>query len=61
MYVCICHGLTDRKIREAISRGSATPADVYRYFGVTPQCGKCLPSIREMLVETNAKELLAAE
>lgn len=61
MYVCICHGLTDRKIREAISRGSTTAAAVYRHCGVTPKCGKCLPMVRQMVDEANTKELIAAE
>jgi bacterioferritin-associated ferredoxin len=45
MYVCVCNGLTTRQIRSAAASCSST-GGVYRALGVTPQCGKCIPTIR---------------
>ncbi len=51
MYVCLCHGLTDRKVREANTQGASTPAKVFKHHGVKPQCGKCVCCMREVLSE----------
>ncbi|ABZ78190.1 BFD domain protein (2Fe-2S)-binding domain protein [Shewanella halifaxensis HAW-EB4] len=41
MYVCLCHAITDTQIKEAVSQGDASLADVRRRLGVADQCGKC--------------------
>ncbi|WP_144211252.1 bacterioferritin-associated ferredoxin [Shewanella donghaensis] len=42
MYVCLCHGITDTQIREAVSKhGDSSLADVKKRLGVADQCGKC--------------------
>ena len=51
MYICICNGLTERKVREAAAAGQRTVKAVLRHHGVTPQCGKCLCHIRQTLAE----------
>lgn len=45
MYVCVCNGLTTRQVCAAATRCSSI-GSVYRFLGVTPQCGKCIPTIR---------------
>lgn len=50
MYVCLCNGLTDRQIRAA-AHAACTPAGVHRLLGVRVQCGKCLPTMRDILRE----------
>lgn len=59
MYVCICNALTDRDFREAAARGAAKPAQAFRALGETPQCGRCLTCVREVLDETRALEMAA--
>ncbi|HLT78321.1 MAG TPA: (2Fe-2S)-binding protein [Ferrovibrio sp.] len=51
MYVCLCHGFTDRDVRGAISGGCHSVAAVYRHLADRPQCGKCVPEVRGMLSE----------
>jgi bacterioferritin-associated ferredoxin len=51
MYVCLCNGLTDRDVRNSAEDGCSV-AMVYRSLGCEPQCGKCVPFIRQMLRET---------
>ncbi|NKF49490.1 (2Fe-2S)-binding protein [Shewanella sp. WXL01] len=41
MYVCLCHAITDNQIKEAVSQGDMTLADVKKRLGVANQCGKC--------------------
>jgi bacterioferritin-associated ferredoxin len=51
MYVCLCNALTDRDIR-AQSDGGRSVAMVYQACGCQPQCGKCVPLVRQMLRES---------
>ena len=51
MYVCICNGVTDREIREAVSRGARTLKDLRRELGVASDCGKCASCANEVLCE----------
>jgi len=41
MYVCLCHAVTDTQIKEAVSRGDISLADVKQRLGVGSRCGKC--------------------
>ncbi|ASJ95570.1 MULTISPECIES: bacterioferritin-associated ferredoxin [Shewanella] len=41
MYVCLCHAITDKQIKEAVDQGDMSLADVKRRLGVGNQCGKC--------------------
>ena len=57
MYVCNCNGLTQKQVREAIANDRPRDAMcVYRYYQCQPQCGRCVPEIREMLVEARETE-----
>jgi len=49
MYVCLCNGLTDRQVRGAAGGTGCSPAGIYRSLGVRPQCGKCIPLMREII------------
>ncbi|RWW90939.1 hypothetical protein BHE74_00001306 [Ensete ventricosum] len=41
MYVCLCTGVTDGQIREAIYEGCCSYKEVRETTGVASQCGKC--------------------
>jgi bacterioferritin-associated ferredoxin len=49
MYVCLCNGLTDGQVRRIAKAAGGSAAGVHRSLGVRPQCGKCLPMMREIL------------
>ena len=51
MYICLCNGITDRDVRRVAAAGSPTVAQLYRALGCAPQCGKCVPVVRQMLDE----------
>lgn len=49
MYVCLCNNLKDRDMHSAIAGGASSVSEVYKHHGCTPQCGKCVPFVRESL------------
>lgn len=49
MYVCLCNGFTDRQVRAVSREASGSAAEVYRRLGCRPQCGKCVPFVRDMV------------
>lgn len=49
MYVCVCQGITDRQVREAIDRGARKLRDLREELGLCTDCGKCGPCARELL------------
>ncbi|TVZ38183.1 bacterioferritin-associated ferredoxin [Alteromonadaceae bacterium 2753L.S.0a.02] len=51
MYVCLCKGVTDAEIREAIDGGAESMRQVRDQLGVATQCGKCACLAREIITE----------
>ncbi|MFN4087515.1 MAG: bacterioferritin-associated ferredoxin [Alphaproteobacteria bacterium] len=49
MYVCVCNALNERKVAEAIAMSPGSVARVYKHHGCAPQCGKCVPVMRDMV------------
>ncbi len=41
MYVCLCKGVTDGQIKQAVEAGAQSFRDVRKSLGVATQCGKC--------------------
>ena len=52
MYVCLCTGVTDGKIREAIYEGCCSYKEVREATGVASQCGKCACLAKQVVRET---------
>lgn len=42
MYVCICNGVTEREIHQAIDQGAQSVRDLNRALQVGGCCGKCV-------------------
>lgn len=41
MYVCLCKGITDSQIKDAVFGGASNLREVRKQLGVMSQCGKC--------------------
>lgn len=41
MYVCVCKGITENVIHEAVEQGAERMRDLKSRLGVTAQCGIC--------------------
>lgn len=59
MYVCICKGITDRQIKEAVYDGSTSVKALRRHLGVSSQCGRCAELAQEIIDETMAGGVIA--
>lgn len=58
MYVCLCHGVTDRQIERAIDDGATTMKQLSTELKVGSQCGKCCQTTKKVL---NSKLMQIAE
>ncbi len=55
MYVCICKGITEKQIQEAItSRSSHNPKEILKALGVGSDCGTCVEDAIVSLLEQEA-------
>ncbi len=52
MYVCICKGVTEGALREAVYQGADRMRDLKACLGVTEQCGLCACHAKQVLDET---------
>ena len=52
MYVCLCRGVTDNHIRDAIYEGSCSYREERETLGVGTQCGKCACLAKQVVRET---------
>ncbi|MFL5785096.1 MAG: (2Fe-2S)-binding protein [Bacteriovoracaceae bacterium] len=56
MYVCICKGITDKQIKEAItSRNTHNPKEILKALGVGSDCGTCVEDAVKTLLEQAAR------
>ncbi|MGQ0741598.1 MAG: (2Fe-2S)-binding protein [Alphaproteobacteria bacterium] len=51
MIVCVCNRLNEAKIRAAFRAGALTPEDVFAFYKVRKNCGRCLETIEEMAIQ----------
>ena len=49
MYVCICHGLSDKQLHHAVESGVRTFEQLQACTGVATCCGACEACAREFL------------
>ncbi|WP_373185552.1 bacterioferritin-associated ferredoxin [Halopseudomonas sp.] len=52
MYVCLCKGVTDKQIRNAINEGACSMRDLRQTLDVANQCGKCGRDCKSLLSES---------
>ncbi len=56
MYVCICKGITEKQIQEAItSRNSHNPKEILKALGVGTDCGTCVEDAVKTLLEQKSR------
>ena len=54
MYVCICHGISDRRLKEELREGVATFEQLQARTGVSTCCGACESTARAIVEESRA-------
>ncbi|WGW00025.1 (2Fe-2S)-binding protein [Vibrio sp. YMD68] len=61
MYVCLCHGISDKKIKQlVIEDGISDIRGIKKCTALGSQCGKCIRMTKEILDETQVIQLKQA-
>ena len=59
MYICLCHGITEKQIRACVRSGAArTRCELRGQLGVATQCGCCEGQASELLDEALRQDYL---
>ncbi len=56
MYVCICHGITDKDIQKAARSGVTNIHQLAAETGATTGCGSCLEMAEDILKQQSAQQ-----
>lgn len=59
MFVCICNGLTERRIRAAVEEGARTHDEVYARCDCVAQCYACAGEV-DAIIALSAPKLEAS-
>ena len=59
MYICNCNGLNERDVDAAIRAGACRNGDVHSFHGCRPECAKCLPEIRDRILQSRCSVEIA--
>lgn len=51
MYICVCHGITDREIAACARNGARSVRDLEQSLGLGTGCGRCRSAAAEVLRE----------
>ena len=54
MYVCVCNGVTDRQVREAVEKGCGSVGELTMRTGAGANCGSCLDMAAGLLEQARA-------
>ncbi|HVY79956.1 MAG TPA: (2Fe-2S)-binding protein, partial [Steroidobacteraceae bacterium] len=55
VYVCICHAVTDRQVREVVDRGVGSVAELQMHLPVGACCGRCVDTAEEIIASHRAQ------
>ncbi len=55
MYICICHAVTERQLKECARSGAASLDDIAFQLGVGTGCGRCRESAHGVLEEVRSE------
>ncbi|HHX34432.1 MAG TPA: (2Fe-2S)-binding protein [Gammaproteobacteria bacterium] len=60
MYICLCKGVTDHKIRALVADGARSWREVREVTGCGTQCGKCACSAKTITQKAIKDTLVAS-
>ncbi len=56
MYICICRGITEKQIQDAVTgRSSNNPKEVLKALGVGSDCGTCVEDAIKTLLHHDSR------
>lgn len=56
MFICICNGITEKQIRDAVCCGADDLSELQVQLGVGAGCGTCTAFAEQILTETIEKQ-----
>jgi bacterioferritin-associated ferredoxin len=57
MYVCLCRGITDQDIKQAVANGAGSYREVRELLDLGTCCGRCAPEARAIISDEVAQNL----
>ena len=51
MYVCLCRGITDQDIKDAVANGAESYREIRDLLDLGICCGRCAPEARAIISE----------
>lgn len=51
MYVCLCRGITDQDIKDAVNNGAGSYREIRDLLDLGTCCGRCAPEARAVINE----------
>jgi bacterioferritin-associated ferredoxin len=51
MYVCLCRGITDQDIKDAVANGAESFREIRDLLDLGTCCGRCAPEARNLINE----------
>ena len=62
MYICVCHGVTDKQIQQAVvEEGVGNIRELRQKMSLGNQCGKCVQMAQQIIDNTIVDETLFKE
>lgn len=61
MIVCLCHGVSERKVEAVVAAGAKTVSDVTSACGAGSDCGACYRMLAELLDDARRAEPASGE
>ena len=55
MYVCLCRGITDQDIKDAMQNGAESIRDLRDMLDLGTCCGRCVPEAKTIISEELAE------
>ncbi|MFB2538103.1 MULTISPECIES: bacterioferritin-associated ferredoxin [unclassified Acinetobacter] len=55
MYVCLCRGITDQDIKDAIAQGASSFREIREQLDLGTCCGRCAPEAKSIISEELAE------
>ena len=61
MFVCICNGITEQDIENAVGQGAGSMQQLREKLDVANQCGRCTQFVKSTLENASERYDLAVE
>ena len=53
MFVCLCHGVSDKKIKQLVEGGMSSVKQIQQTCKAGSDCGQCLAQVKDFISEAS--------